>query len=98
MPSPTRVDSGSASRTCRGAVEYTPTSMPRLCQCFGWTRVGGGQLFALPWRRRPPRYRVRNVRRELNPGEDYYAIVYEYVPAREAAALATAEDIQPQLD
>ncbi|KAB5566424.1 hypothetical protein GE09DRAFT_1171558 [Coniochaeta sp. 2T2.1] len=81
-----------------GAARYTST--PRLRQCFGWTKVNESRLFALPWGRRPPCHTVRNQLRALQPNENYFAIVYEFVPESAAGtALATAAaDIQPQLD
>ncbi|KAK3937286.1 hypothetical protein QBC46DRAFT_267860 [Diplogelasinospora grovesii] len=83
-------------RDMPGSAQYTST--PRLRQCFGWIQVNERELFALPRRKRPPCHTVGNQVRALQQGEDYYAIVYEFVTERAAAALATAADIQHQLD
>jgi hypothetical protein len=77
-----------------GAVQYT--SVPRLRECFGWTRVSGEQLFSLPWKQRPACVTIDNLVREMRPDEDYMAIVYELVPkCRVPTAVYT---IQAQLD
>ncbi|KAH8909443.1 hypothetical protein BR93DRAFT_924428 [Coniochaeta sp. PMI_546] len=79
------------------AAQYTST--PRIRECFGWTTVNGSQLFALPWGKRPPVHRFKNELRALRPDEDYFAIVYEFIPECGGGALpATAADIQSQLD
>lgn len=36
--------------------------------------------------------------REIRRDEDYFAIVYEFVPERAGGALATAAELQPQLE
>jgi hypothetical protein len=83
-------------RDMPGAAQYTST--PRIRQCFGWTKVNERQLSALPPGKRPPVHRFGNQLRALRSNEDYFAIVYEFVPERATRALATAADIQPQLD
>ncbi|OIW30771.1 hypothetical protein CONLIGDRAFT_573333 [Coniochaeta ligniaria NRRL 30616] len=79
-----------------GAVQYNST--PRIRECFGWTTVNESQLSALPRGGRPPCFTVRNQWRALKEGQDHFAIVYEFIPERAGDALATAADIQPQLD
>lgn len=83
-------------RDTPGAAQYN--SIPRIRQCFGWTKVNERQLTTLPWEKRPPVHRFGNQLRALRPNEDYFAIVYEFVPEHSTGALATAAEIQPQLD
>ncbi|EGY23784.1 uncharacterized protein VDAG_05222 [Verticillium dahliae VdLs.17] len=56
------------------------TSVPRLRKCLGWMKVPGAELCALQHRLRPRRVRLDRTMREILPTEDYYALVYEFIP------------------
>jgi hypothetical protein len=61
-----------------GAVLYSST--PRLRECFGWTMVSGGELYELRRDLRPPRETLDGILRQILPTEEYYAIIYEFIP------------------
>jgi hypothetical protein len=65
-------------RNTPGAIQYSAT--PRLRKCYGWTMLSGEQLCALPPGTRPPEKRLDGLTRKIVRGEEYHAIVYEYVP------------------
>lgn len=65
-------------RDIPGAVQYT--SIPRLRECYGWTKIRGRELHNLPRDLRPPSVVIDEVSREIRRTEEYYAIVYEFFP------------------
>jgi hypothetical protein len=77
-----------------GAVQYTST--PRLRGCFGWTKVSGENLFSLPPEKRPPCVKLDGLVRQMHSDQDYFAIVYEFVP--QCRVVAAMDVMQSQLD
>ncbi|KAK5987624.1 hypothetical protein PT974_11756 [Cladobotryum mycophilum] len=65
-------------RKLPNAVQYT--TLPRLRQCFGWTKVSGRELQSLSAELRPIRAVLDRTVRDISPREEYYAIVYEFIP------------------
>ncbi|KPM34267.1 hypothetical protein AK830_g12308 [Neonectria ditissima] len=81
-------------REIRGTVPCTST--PRLRECFGWTKVSGQELWDLGPKNRPPSDTLDGLHREISPDEEYYAIVYEFIPENPPAL--NRDVIQSQLD
>ncbi len=65
-------------RQLPNAVLYS--TVPRLRECFGWTKVSGRELYDLPQDIRPQSDVTDGVKREILRTEEYYAIVYEFIP------------------
>ncbi|KAM0269244.1 hypothetical protein ACHAQH_009808, partial [Verticillium albo-atrum] len=76
------------------AIPYTST--PRLRQCFGWMKVSGEELWALGQELRPPDITLDGLRHHVLRDEEYYAIVYEFVP--ESELVTNPEAMQRELD
>jgi hypothetical protein len=90
-------DEGRKERTLQhrpNAVAYT--SAPRLRECFGWIKINGGELCNLDREIRPPKDVLDRIVREILPSEDYYAIVYGFIP--EPQQPLDMDAIQTQLD
>ncbi|KAJ9129840.1 hypothetical protein NKR23_g12445 [Pleurostoma richardsiae] len=88
-------DEGRRKRTFQhlpNAVSYT--SVPRLRECFGWVKVSGRELCGLGWDLRPPSVVLDGLSRKIRPAEEYYAIVYEFIPEEQLRV----DVIQSQLD
>ncbi|WXC67137.1 hypothetical protein SNK03_012906 [Fusarium graminearum] len=81
-------------RKMPGAVEYN--TAPRLRECYGWARISGRELCAIPAHLRPPEMRSGNQVRNFWPTEEYYAILYEYVFSSDAGL--DVDVVQAQLD
>ncbi len=81
-------------RDLAGAIPYTST--PRLRECFGWMMVSGMELLALPMGIRPPRVKLGGQVHEILPTQEYYAIVYEWIP--ESESVMDKDIVQSQLD
>ncbi|KAG6091817.1 hypothetical protein E4U31_007204 [Claviceps sp. LM219 group G6] len=79
------------------AVKYS--APPRLRECYGWTLISGEEIWSMPKPLRPPIIRLgqhgRDYRLFFRP-QQYYAIVYEYIPHSEAGL--NVDVVQPQLD
>ena len=60
-----------------GAIKCT--SAP-LRECFGWMKVSGRELYELPKELRAPRDRIDGLEREFQPDQEYYALVYHFIP------------------
>ena len=56
-----------------------PSSQPRFRECYGWLTISGRDLYALPRRLHPPDAFIDRRKLSLSY-EEYYAILYEYVP------------------
>ncbi|KAL7794233.1 hypothetical protein V8C37DRAFT_376955, partial [Trichoderma ceciliae] len=55
------------------------SEVPRLRQCYGWLNFSGQTLRRAPWSMWPPSFRIDKIDRRMPLGQDYIAIVYEYV-------------------
>lgn len=75
-------DEGRSEPLLKDAADCIEVSeMPRTRKCYGWLKIksedaGGMKL-------KPGPIRMRNWEREVEPGQTYYAIVYEYIPEAE---------------
>lgn len=50
---------------------------------YDWLTVDGGRLLVLPWHLPAPQRETRERdRREIQGGEEYFAIMYEVIPGR----------------
>ncbi|KAK1965637.1 hypothetical protein LY78DRAFT_637191 [Colletotrichum sublineola] len=73
------------------------TSMPPMRECFGWTKVSGQELWSLRIGNIPPRAApLKGIRRDIQPFEEYYAIVYDFVA--ESQCPLDNSVVQSQLD
>ncbi|KAG6292385.1 hypothetical protein E4U45_006967 [Claviceps purpurea] len=84
-------------REMPGAVKYS--AAPRLRECYGWTLISGEEIWTMPRPLRPPIIRLGQDGRDYRHffrAQQYYAIVYEYVPSSEAGL--DVDVVQPQLD
>lgn len=52
--------------------------IPRMRECYGWLKISGQVLLNLD-SMRPPVLTISKERREILPGKEYIAVVYEYV-------------------
>lgn len=71
-------------------------SMPRFRECHGWLSISGKELRTRAPNRYIPQVRSGEEVREISATEDYYAIMYEYIPTSDSGLDADA--IQAQLD
>jgi hypothetical protein len=81
-------------RNLPDAIAYT--SAPRSRNCFGWMMVNGTELHALPSKIQPPRVALDRVTREIARNQEYFAILYEFIPKSESGV--DIEVMQSQLD
>lgn len=85
----------------RGAAfKHTPDAVPctsaaRLRRCFGWTQVSGKDLHS-QWSRTPQRPSSFKAMGRVTKTDEYYAIVYEFIPKAEPGD--HYDVMQPQLD
>lgn len=64
-----------------GARALIISSVPLMKKCFGWLDINGQVLFDLKDRKMRPRpVKIEKVYRELQPVQQYFGIVYEYIP------------------
>ncbi|KAI5858238.1 hypothetical protein GGS23DRAFT_607749 [Durotheca rogersii] len=62
-------------RTVSGSLSVA--SIPRLRDCFGWSRISGQFLRDLEYKgMAPPSLDFKEVGREIQPDQEYFAIVY----------------------
>lgn len=55
------------------------TSMPPLRECYGWLKLRGEVFNDLPMELRVQPYTVSKIKRSVDSGEKYIALVYEYI-------------------
>lgn len=82
-------------RNTPGAIQYS--AAPHLRKCYGWTMLSGEQLCALPSGNRPAEERINGLTRKIVRGEQYHAILYEYVPDSSHSPIVS-DIVQDQLD
>ncbi|KAG6292384.1 hypothetical protein E4U45_006966 [Claviceps purpurea] len=88
-------------RDMPGAVTYS--TAPRLRECYGWMSISGQDVLTMYKALRPSILsfdRRGQGRRQFFPAQQYYALVYEYIPNTEASSVADldVDVVQPQLD
>ena len=54
--------------------------VPRFRQCFGWTVITPKIMSQIPFGMKPEVERFKWVKRWFAPDDDYFAIIYEYIP------------------
>ncbi|KAL1859836.1 hypothetical protein VTK73DRAFT_7437 [Phialemonium thermophilum] len=68
------------SKGTRGTGMLTVTSVPRMRKCYGWLKIHHDHLWRiLPSSLRAGEVQVEKVRRVLQPGLLYTAVVYEFI-------------------
>ncbi|KAF6810452.1 hypothetical protein CPLU01_15304 [Colletotrichum plurivorum] len=72
------------------------TSTASLKRCFGWTKVAGQEHWNLGPRRGPPCIRENRITKQISRDEEYYAIIYEFIP--EIQRPPDRDMVQSQLD
>lgn len=57
------------------------SSIPRFRKCFGWLKISGRYLKNLDCvALAPPTLTIQEVQRGILPDQEYFAIIYEYIP------------------
>ncbi|KAK5998417.1 hypothetical protein PT974_00796 [Cladobotryum mycophilum] len=77
-----------------GAIPFTAASIPRFKKCFGWLRVSCKELMELDGSSYPELYRADKEMRQMRRDQEYYSIVYEFIPEGENRL----EAVQFQID
>ncbi|KAK2036350.1 hypothetical protein LZ31DRAFT_483984 [Colletotrichum somersetense] len=88
-------DEGRRQRKLEKLPNRVSPTVPQIRECFGWTKVTGQKLWGLGPKNTPPSTTLDGIRREIWPDEEYYAIVYDFVP--ESQSLDN-DVVQSQLD
>lgn len=70
------------------------SSMPRQRKCFGWLKIRGDFLQNQKGMAPPTLLAEDNIQRQIQPDQEYFAIVYEYIPEADNDPVA----VQSQLD
>ncbi|PHH66733.1 hypothetical protein CDD81_5865 [Ophiocordyceps australis] len=68
------------------------SAMPRMVRCYGWLQFDGGRFTSLPLSLRPLSPNIEGLRRQMWSGEEYIALVYEWIEDRENTP-AAVEDV-----
>ncbi|KAL6693075.1 hypothetical protein J3F84DRAFT_396543 [Trichoderma pleuroticola] len=67
-------------RDAANSISITASSFPRIRECFGWLTISGAELSSLGPKLWPMGVVLDRVKRQMSPCEEYFAILYEFVP------------------
>ncbi|KAL6802795.1 hypothetical protein GGI42DRAFT_32702 [Trichoderma sp. SZMC 28013] len=87
-------------RNTANSIPITASAFPRIRECFGWLTISGAELSGLDPKLWPMGVVLDRVKRQMSPREEYFAILYEFVPPQEDidAAVDIRQVMQAQID
>ncbi|KAL7788362.1 hypothetical protein V8C37DRAFT_411642 [Trichoderma ceciliae] len=80
------------------SIPVSASSFPQFRECFGWMMISGAELCSLNPKLRPHGVVLDRVKRALWPWEEYYAILYEFIPSDKQLAMEATDVMQAQID
>ncbi|KAK4076672.1 uncharacterized protein Triagg1_4275 [Trichoderma aggressivum f. europaeum] len=87
-------------RDAANSISLTTSSFPRIRECYGWLTISGAELSGLGPKLWPTGVVLDRVKRQMSPYEEYFAILYEFIPPQDDtnAAVDIRRAMQAQID